>query len=156
VRAGQWTRLLIKSFSNITEKVWMARNGIFHGKDKKENLAMKKANLVREIDRAFAIHPTSLRAVDRTLLTGNSKIAMLQTSYQNQFAWLGSVRSAMFAAAFAGRQTTTTNEPGYLPMGDGRVINPIDRGEASLHDQQQPSNRRCHYLAPRVRPEASM
>jgi hypothetical protein len=31
VRAGQWTRLLIKSLSNIAENVWMARNGIFHG-----------------------------------------------------------------------------------------------------------------------------
>jgi hypothetical protein len=124
VRAGQWTRLLIKSFSNIAENVWMARNGIFHGKDKKECLAMKKANLVPAIERAFAIQPTALRVVDRTLLTGTSRIAMLQTSYQNQLAWLGSVRSAMFATAFAGRQSITTNEPGYLPMGDGRVINP--------------------------------
>jgi hypothetical protein len=89
--------------------------------------------LFPEIERAFAIHPTSLRAVARPLLTETSKIAMLQTSYQNQLAWLGSVKSAMFAAAFAGRQTITTNEsdePGYLPMEDGRVINPIDRGPA--------------------------
>jgi endo-1,4-beta-mannosidase len=123
----------IKSFSNIAEKVWMARNGIFHGKDNKENLAIKKANLVPVIEKAFATQPTSLRERDRILLTNNSKIAMLQTSYQNQLAWLGSIRSATSAAAFTGRQTLTTeenDETGYLPMEDGRVINPIDRGPA--------------------------
>jgi hypothetical protein len=38
------TSLLIKSFSNIAENVSMARNGIFHGEDKKESLAIKKAS----------------------------------------------------------------------------------------------------------------
>jgi rhamnose utilization protein RhaD (predicted bifunctional aldolase and dehydrogenase) len=126
----------IKSFSNIAEKVWMARNGIFHGKDNKENLAIKKANLVPVIEKAFATQPTSLRERDRILLTNNSKIAMLQTSYQNQLARLGSIGSATSAAAFTGRQPLTTetteenDETGYLPMEDGRVINPIDRGPA--------------------------
>jgi hypothetical protein len=135
VRAGQWTRLLIKSFCKIADKVWTARNGIFHGKDKKESLAIKTANLFPAIERAFAIHPTSLHPVDRPLLTETSMIAMLQTSYQNQLAWLGSISSAKFAAEFAGRQAITTNEPdepGYLPMDDGRVINQAGS---------------CHYLA---------
>jgi hypothetical protein len=55
----------------------------------------------------------------------------------------------MFATAVTGRRTITTNEPdlpGYLPMEDGRVINP---------DRQQLSNRSCHYWTLRVRPEAS-
>jgi hypothetical protein len=88
----------------------MARNGIFHGKDNKENLAIKKANLVPVIDNAFATQPTSLRERDRILLTNNSKIAMLQTSYHNQLAWLGSIRSAISAAAFTERQTLMTDE----------------------------------------------
>jgi hypothetical protein len=111
----------------------LVKHGIFQGKDKKESLAIKTANLFPAIERAFAINPTSLRVADRPLLTETSMIAILQTSYQNQLAWLGSVRSAMFAAAFAGRQTTTTNESdetGYLPMEDGRVIKPIYRGPA--------------------------
>jgi hypothetical protein len=39
VRAGQWTRMVIKGFWNITEGVWKARNGKFHGKDPTENRA---------------------------------------------------------------------------------------------------------------------
>jgi hypothetical protein len=44
-------------------------------------------------------------------LTGNSKIAVLQTPYQNQLAWLRSVRLAMFATALTGRKNIATNEP---------------------------------------------
>jgi hypothetical protein len=151
VRVGQWTRLLKKSFGNIAENVWTARNGVVHGKDKRGSLAIKKASLVPEIERAFAIHPTSLRAVDRIILTGNLKVAMLQTTYQNQLAWLGSVRSAMFAAAFAGSKLQRRTDPTNLAIYSWKMEERFTRSiEAPLYHQQQPSNRSYQYWPPQV------
>jgi hypothetical protein len=72
VRAGQWTRMVIKGFWNITEGVWKARKGKFHGKDPAENRAKVKENLRRDSRR--------ITSQDR-LLTRHTREGILKSSY---------------------------------------------------------------------------
>jgi hypothetical protein len=119
-----------KELSNVAEKVWMARNGIFHGKDKKESLAIKKANLVPEIERAVAIHPTFIacrgqNSFDWQLEDCNAANLVPEPTCLARICKVRNVRSRVCRKA-----NYNDDEPGHLPMEDGRVIHPIDRGPA--------------------------
>jgi hypothetical protein len=98
VRAGQWTRMVIKGFWNITESVWKARNGKFHGKDPVENRAKVKENLRPEIVKGFETPVASLHRTHRRLLTKHTLEGILKSSYATQVAWLYSIKKARIAA----------------------------------------------------------
>jgi hypothetical protein len=122
VRADQSVRLIICDFGKITERVWFERSDVqVQGKPTAEHWQKKRGQLEPTIRNTFSTTDgISLLPIHRALLTNRTLEGLLTLSYQDQLAWLQSVRWAklyadQYARGHIQRMETVVEE--ILPHG---------------------------------------